>query len=148
MIRVHVICEGQSEEAFVKELLMEPFLQRGVVLLPSLIGKPGHKGGNFKLERLLPEVKNRLLSDNECYCTTFFDFYGLPATFPGKAETNPNDPIEIKSQIIKDALVAKLTEKIGQNAMVRFIPFIQMYEFEALLSLKNQLNPLRGCLSR
>lgn len=58
MIRVHVICEGQTEEAFVNELLMEPFLALGIYLLPALIGKPGHKGGNFKFERLLHEVRN------------------------------------------------------------------------------------------
>ena len=113
MIRVHVICEGQTEEAFVKELLVDSFLAKGILLLPALIGKPGHKGGNFKFDRLLPEVKNRLLGDKDCYCTTFFDFYGLPETFPGKREVNCNDSIERKSTKVNDALVTKLTEKLG-----------------------------------
>lgn len=133
MIRVHVICEGQTEEAFVKELLVEAFLAKGIQLLPALIGKPGHKGGNFKFERLLPEVKNRLLNDTDCYCTTFFDFYGLPESFPGKRDVVANESIERKSSKVNDALVAKLTEKLGADAMRRFIPFIQMYEFEGLL---------------
>lgn len=133
MIRVHVICEGQTEEAFIKELLVESFLAKGILLLPALIGKPGHKGGNFKFDRLLPEVKNRLLGDKDCYCTTFFDFYGLPETFPGKREVNCNDAIERKSTKVNDALVTKLTEKLGVGVMRRFIPFIQMYEFEGLL---------------
>jgi hypothetical protein len=133
MIRVHVICEGQSEEAFVKELLCPSFYAQGIQLLPALIGRPGHKGGNFKFERLLPEIKNRLLGDSDCYCTTFFDFYGLPESFPGKADTNPNDSIQSKSQVVNDALVVKLTDKVGEDAMRRFIPFIQMYEFEGLL---------------
>ncbi|MCK5355823.1 MAG: DUF4276 family protein [Methyloprofundus sp.] len=133
MIRVHVICEGQTEEAFVKELLIEPFLVIGIILLPALIGKPGHKGGNFKFERLLLEIRNRLLSDSDCYCTTFFDFYGLPESFPGKKAVGVNDTIEQKSNKVNDALVIKLTEKLGADAMRRFIPFIQMYEFEGLL---------------
>jgi hypothetical protein len=133
MIRVHVICEGQTEEAFVNELLAEPFLAKGVLLLPALIGKPGHKGGNFKFERLLPEVKNRLLGDTSCYCTTFFDFYGLPESFPGKRNVMVNETIVQKSSKINDALIVKLTEKLGTDAMRRFIPFIQMYEFEGLL---------------
>jgi len=133
MIRMHVICEGQTEEAFVKELLVEPFLAIGIELRPALVGKPGHKGGNFRFERLLPEVRNRLLSDSDCYCTTFFDFYGLPESFPGKCSTVVNDSIEKKSSKVNDALVSKLTEKLGDSAMRRFIPFIQMYEFEGLL---------------
>ncbi len=133
MIRVHVICEGQSEEAFVNELLCPSFYAQGIQLLAALIGRPGHKGGNFKFERLLPEVKNRLLNDTSCYCTTFFDFYGLPESFPGKTDTSPNDSIQSKSQAVNDALVVKLTDKVGQDAMRRFIPFIQMYEFEGLL---------------
>jgi len=130
---MHVICEGQTEEAFVKELLIVPFLAIGITLLPALIGKPGHKGGNFRFDRLLPEVKNRLLSDSDCYCTTFFDFYGLPESFPGKRSAVVNDTIEQKSSKVNDALVSKLTETLGDDAMRRFIPFIQMYEFEGLL---------------
>ena len=133
MIRVHVICEGQSEEAFVNEILCPNFYPLGIQLLPALIGRPGHKGGNFRIERLLPEVKNRLLSDRSCYCTTFFDFYGLPESFPGKADTNANDSIQRKSDIVNEALIQKLTDGIGKDAMRRFIPFIQMYEFEGLL---------------
>jgi len=133
MIRVHVICEGQTEEAFVKALLIEPFLAKGIILQPALIGKPGHKGGNFRFERLLPEVKNRLLGDSDCYCTTFFDFYGLPESFPGKSLAVVNDTIDQKSNKVSDALVTKLTENLGVDAMRRFIPFIQMYEFEGLL---------------
>ncbi len=84
MIRVHVICEGQTEEMFVNELMRDHFYSFGVVLVPALVGKPGHKGGNFKFERLLSDVRNRLLGDSTAYCTTFFDFYGLPEDFPGK----------------------------------------------------------------
>jgi hypothetical protein len=133
MIRVHVICEGQSEEAFVNELLFPTFYAQGIHLLPALIGRPGHKGGNFKFERLLPEIENRLLGDVNCYCTTFFDFYGLPSSFPGKGDVTANDTIEQKSSKVNEATTRKLTEKLGDNVMRRFIPFIQMYEFEGLL---------------
>lgn len=133
MTIVHVICEGQTEEAFVKELLVEPFAKKGIYLMPGLIGRPGHKGGNFKFERLYPDVQNRLTADNKCYCTTFFDFYGLPESFPGKAAHPTTAMIETKAEGIQTALVELLTEKLGENAMQRFIPYVQMYEFEALL---------------
>ncbi len=101
--------------------------------MPGLIGRPGHKGGNFKFERLAPDIEKRLLADQQCYCTTFFDFYGLPESFPGKNAVDANAPVAVKAQTLQNAFAEKLTEKIGANAMRRFIPYVQMYEFEALL---------------
>lgn len=57
MIRVHVICEGQTEEEFIKEVLSLTFNPLNIFLTPCLIGKPGHKGGNFKYERVLFDIK-------------------------------------------------------------------------------------------
>lgn len=133
MTTVHIICEGQTEEAFVKELLVYPFALKGIYLKPALIGRPGHKGGNFKFERLYPDIEKRLLADQHCYCTTFFDFYGLPESFPGKNDVDTNTPISVKAKTLQDTFTQKLTDKIGTNAMRRFIPYVQMYEFEALL---------------
>ncbi|EGR1548463.1 DUF4276 family protein [Vibrio parahaemolyticus] len=133
MTIVHVICEGQTEESFVNELLVEPFSHKGIYLKPALIGRPGHKGGNFKFERLAPDVEKRLLADKNCYCTTFFDFYGLPETFPGKNAVNATASVQDKANALQDALNEKLVEKIGEDAMRRFIPYVQMYEFEGLL---------------
>lgn len=133
MIRVHVICEGQTEEMFVNELLQPLFSSKGIYLYPSLIGKPGHKGGNFKFERLYTDVKNRLLGERDSYCTTFFDYYGLPTSFPGKNEASVEASIQGKAAVVKEAMHATLTSKLGETTMRRFIPFIQMYEFKALL---------------
>ncbi|EJC1210120.1 DUF4276 family protein [Vibrio parahaemolyticus] len=133
MTIVHVICEGQTEESFVNELLVEPFAHKGIYLKPALIGRPGHKGGNFKFARLAPDVEKRLLADKNCYCTTFFDFYGLPETFPGKNAVNATASVQEKANALQDALNEKLVEKIGEDAMRRFIPYVQMYEFEGLL---------------
>lgn len=133
MIRVHVICEGQTEEMFIKELLCSIFMARGILLVPALVGKPGHKGGNIKFERLHADVKNRLLGDRTAYCTTFFDYYGLPQSFPGKDTPAPQADIQIKASALQDAMTAELIRLIGEDPMRRFIPFVQMYEFEALL---------------
>lgn len=133
MIRVHVICEGQTEEMFVNEVLAENFVAQGIYLQPSLIGKPGHKGGNFRFERLLTDVRMRLLGDPTAYCTTFFDFYGLPPDFPGKQEAARLSDNADKARCITEAMSARLQETLGSEAMRRFIPYVQMYEFEGLL---------------
>ncbi|MBA4446849.1 DUF4276 family protein [Cylindrospermopsis raciborskii] len=73
MIRVHIICEGQTEEDFIKEVLRPHFSQKGIAVYPSLIGKPGHKGGNFKIERLLNDVRNRNVQMHEFEALLFSD---------------------------------------------------------------------------
>lgn len=133
MIRVHVICEGQTEETFVKGLLTAHFEALGIYLYPALLGKPGHKGGNVKVDRLLTDIRNRLLGDPRAYCTTFFDFYALPPDFPGKAAAAVHRTVEEKAHAIGSGLVAVFQPQLGENAIRRFIPYVQMYEFEGLL---------------
>jgi Domain of unknown function (DUF4276) len=133
MIRVHVICEGQTEEMFVNEMLLPIFQPKGIVLVPALLGEPGHKGGNVKIERVVKDVRLRLLSDTTAYCTLLIDFYGISTNFPGYQEASRMNQHVTKSEIIISEMVKVIEAEVGQNAMRRFIPYIQMYEFEALL---------------
>ena len=82
---------------------------------------------------LLHDIKTRLLRDADCYCTTFFDFYALPQSFPGRQEAKQLRGAETKSECLCWRLVEKLTLDIGENAMRRFIPYVQMHDFEGLL---------------
>ncbi len=133
MVRVNIICEGQTEETFIKEVLYHFFVTKSIYLKPILIGKPGQKGGNFTFERLLKDIRIQL-SDSTAYCTTLFDFYGLPGDFPGREKaqtmTNINDKAECIAQNLVDALRGN---KISTDSLRRFIPYVQMYEFEGLL---------------
>ncbi|MDY0221822.1 MAG: DUF4276 family protein [Desulfobacterium sp.] len=133
MIRVHVICEGHTEEMFVNELLVTPFSLKGILLLPAKIGRPGHKGGNVNYQRLLVDIRQRLLNDSSCYCTTLLDYYGLPTAFPGKTEAESFLNSREKFRRVVESLSGEVTKALGQGAGRRFIPYIQMYEFEALL---------------
>lgn len=133
MLRVHIICEGQTEETFVNNLLAPAFLAHNIMLLPSLIGKPGHKGGNVKLERLMNDVRIRLLGDKQSYCSTLFDYYGLPESFPGRLTSAMKMTVTEKAAEIESYLRIAITEKLGADVARRFIPYVQMYEFEGLL---------------
>ena len=132
MIRLHVICEGHTEEMFVNELLMAPMMSKGVLLCPAKIGRPGHKGGNVNFQRLIADVRLRLLRDPACYCTTLLDYYGLPSAFPGKASADAYRNSQAKYQTVSDALSREVERVLGEAAR-RFIPYIQMHEFEGLL---------------
>jgi hypothetical protein len=133
MIRVHVICEGQTEETFVKELLEPHFQANNIQLQPALLGIAGHKGGNVKFERLFIDIRNRLKGDQKAHCTTFFDFYALPTKFPGKVEASKLLSIEAKADCVCVELTKKLEEEFGSEVIRRFIPYVQMYEYEGLL---------------
>ena len=87
MVRIRIICEGQTEEAFVKNILAPYFSLRNIHLFPSLIGKSGHKGGAVKINRLFTDIHTHLSNDTGSYCSTFFDYYGLPKEFPGKSNS-------------------------------------------------------------
>ena len=124
MLRVHVICEGHTEEMFVNELLMPHLNNKGIAIIPAKIGKPGHKGGNVCLERLLFDLKRRLLSDKTCYCTTLLDYYGLPGNFPGKSDAIKWKESKTKFGAVTEALFIEITKALG-HASARFIPYIQ-----------------------
>ena len=132
MIRVYVICEGLTEETFVKGILKDSMISKHVCLIPTLIGKPGKKGGDVRFERLLKDIRNTL-RDREAYCTTFLDFYGLTGDFPGRLDALDKNGARNKAECFLTVFTARLAEELGENMIRRFIPYIQMYEFEGLL---------------
>lgn len=138
MIRVKIICEGATEETFVRELLHKAFIldhNHPIDLSPIPIGTGKHRGGRINYDRLYVRVRNLLQEDRNAYCTTFFDYYGLPSEFPGKEKARELRSIEDKVAAVCDAMREKLTEEkeIGIERIRRFIPYVQMHEFEALL---------------
>lgn len=132
MTRVHVICEGQTEEMFVNEVLVEALSPKGIHLYPSLLGKPGHKGGHVNFDRLLTDIRARLLGDASSYCTTFFDFYGIDEDL-STMKSNSASSTGQKSEFFLNELCRRLSSTIGVDPMRRFIPYVQMHEYEALL---------------
>lgn len=134
MIRVHIICEGQTEETFVKELLAPHFTPLQIFVQPALIGTPGHKGGAVNAKRMITDCYLRLLGDQTSYCTTFFDFYALPGNFPGREAADQKSSIADKAGCIQTEFAEALQVRIHDDkAMRRFIPYVQMYEYEGLL---------------
>ena len=133
MNHVHIICEGTTESGFAKAVLAPHLALKGIMLHPARIGRIGQKGGNITFDRLRRDIGARLTSHREAYCTTFIDFYGLPQDFPGKREAARFVSLEDKQAAVCGELENQLREAIGENVMRRFIPYVQMHEFEALL---------------
>lgn len=73
------------------------------------------------------------MREKTAYCTTFFDFYGLPGDFPGKAAAAEKVTVADKARCVEVSLVQQLEKRLGQELLRRFIPYVQMHEFEGLL---------------
>ena len=133
MTRLYIICEGQTEATFVQELLTPYFLPFGLYLTPTLIGRSGQKGGNVSFTRLLTSLKPLLMGGHKPYCTTFIDFYGLREQFPGKRDAVRLTTLSHKANMIYAELNRELKSEIDFYSLQRFVPYVQMYEFEGLL---------------
>ena len=133
MKEVIVVCEGQAEEVFVNEILAPALWDGNVLLSPRLIATSRHsKGGSLKGQRVLRFLRNTLRERRSTYVTTFFDLYGLPSDFPGRAETAQEmDPVE-QAIAVESEFHSAVIDAVGCRPD-RFLPHIQPHEFEALL---------------
>lgn len=133
MVRVLVVVEGQTERA-VLQVLLAPYLgTRGISLNPRILGKPGHKGGARHFDAPSREITALVKQERESFVTTFFDYYAMPLSWPGVKESK-GSPRRNIPQIVEHALHEAIKSKLGDSFNpARFIPYVQMYELEALL---------------
>lgn len=131
---LHILCEGQTEERFVKEVL-SPYLQqfniypKPILLLTSK--KKNARGGMLsyaQAKRDLTILQKQFRDNNSEHhlFTTMFDYYALPDDFPGVEESIDIQDVRSRISFLED----KFAEELGGSA---FIPYIQLHEFEALL---------------
>jgi hypothetical protein len=95
---IAVICEGETEETFIKRILSPDLESHGKTLKPFLLG--GLEQGGYP--KLAKEVRKRLHERGIAYVTTMVDLYGLPKNFPQKS-TAPSEPYE-RVQFLEEAL--------------------------------------------
>ena len=114
--------------------IVSPYLSTlNVAVTAPRIGTSGKKGGAVTLNRLRENVRDCLLQDRNSYCTTFVDFYGIDSDFPGKKEAGRKLGLSDKQRVLCDAFADQLAQSLGEGPMRRFIPYVQMHEFEGLL---------------
>ena len=131
VIQVLALVEGQTEEAFVKEVLNHYFASQHIFLNPIILTTkkvkhgPNYKGGLVSYGQFRRDAI-RLLEDKNIWLTSFIDYYGLPDDFPSlKKSKELKTPVE-QVKYLEDALTTSINHD-------RFIPYIQLHEFEALL---------------
>ncbi len=150
MIRVNVVAEGQSEMYFVQKMLsVYPFsIMKNIemysrAVLTSKDQKTGYeyRGGLKDYKKPKRDIIQWLKESPNTYVTTMFDLYRLPNEFPGYQEAmvqqNHYESVSILERELKKDILLELPN-INPN---RFIPYIQLHEFEALFFV--ELNKLK-----
>lgn len=130
-----VFCEGQTEQAFCKKVLNPHFFPNSDRAIQTLaVGQTRNDRhiyglGSDSYKRLRTFITNsfKQRSGSQYVFTSFIDLYALPEGFPGleaarKDVANPRPYVE--------ALEAAFAKDLDYW---RFVPHIQLYEFETLL---------------
>lgn len=133
MKRIFVLVEGQTEEQFVKELLVPNFSREPyniyfypiTITTKTLKHKPNFKGGVNSYESVKTNLLKLFNDSSVKIITTMIDYYKLPSDFPGYKDM-PN--VDFYGKV--SYLEKKFKEDINNN---KFIPYLQVHEFEAYL---------------
>lgn len=131
---IHILCEGPTEERFVKDVL-SPYLRqfgistKTVLLLTSKKknaygGMLGYCQVKGDLSRLLKQYPDN--NSERHLFTTMFDYYALPDDFPGFDDAARKADVRDRVAVLEK----ELKRAIGSD---RLFPYIQIHEFEALL---------------
>lgn len=119
-VRLAISVEGPTEYEFCREVLREHLAAFAVYMEPKIVvtkrnpAGPNSTGGAIGIDRVLREIKPLLRSFD--YVTTLYDFYGFKDRVAGG---------------LPDTLCSRISERLGHPR--HFIPYVQRYEFEALL---------------
>ena len=132
-IRLNFIVEGQTEETFVNIVLRPHLAVFGVFSSARCVETSRrrnvkHSGGMTDYARAKKDILQWMRNDqnSDARFTTMFDFYALPDDFPSYAgATQQSDPYD-RVKALEDALSTDIADW-------RFIPYLQLHEFEALL---------------
>jgi len=141
MTRLYMTVEGQTEQAFVSAVLVPHLATCGVYLakarrtgMESRGGGRIPKGGMAKFAQPLRDMKYWLREQKspDARFTMMVDLYDIPNDFPGyEKAAGLSDPYR-RVEVLEKALA----DEMGDD---RFIPYLQVHEFEALVLSKPEM---------
>ncbi|WP_283136902.1 DUF4276 family protein [Rhizohabitans arisaemae] len=133
MPRLHILCEGQTEETVVREIIAPYFAVGDIHVTWSIhktkrpAGGCAYKGGLGTWGRLLPEIRLLLRDSSITLLTTLFDYYGLPGDVPGMATRPHGTPYDRVAHVERS-----MAEAVGDR---RFAPHLVLHEIETWVLL-------------
>ncbi len=134
--RLNITAEGQTEERFVKQTLSVHLGSFNIstavrCVLTSKDKNKFHRGGLVNYLKAKNDILTWLKEDRqpEARFTSMFDLYALPNDFPDFAASEKIANPYQKVAFLEEAFANDIND-------TRFIPYIQLHEFEALLFSK------------
>jgi len=116
MRRLNVLAEGQTEEAFVNEVLSPHLADYGVVASVRCVTtrrdrrRPDivHRGGLPDYAKARRDLERWMAEDGSATFTTMFDLYALPEDFPGyESAARLTDPYD-RVRTLESAMAADI----------------------------------------
>ena len=139
MKRLLICVEGETEESFVDRILGPHLIGNGFSLvIPHLMGmgrERSQRGGVRRWSSVRQEILRHLREDAGRYVSTMVDYYGMPHDWPARAgpftaAMSASD----RADEIEAALLRDVSNEMGTDFNPdRFIPYVMMHEFEAML---------------
>lgn len=129
MKRIIIICEGQTETEFCKDVLAPYFSKWKIFIEAPLIKKSG--GGIVPWNDLKRQIEIHLKQDISVFVTTLIDYYGIPERFgfPDWEVAHLEQNKSVRMEILENGML----HAIQKDLQERFVPYIQLHEFEGLL---------------
>jgi len=130
MVSLLIVVEGQTEEAFVNDVLVPHLRGHHVEATPIIVKTKVTPTGSFrgggKFSAWRKDLRI-LKSDHrkDLRITSLFDLYGLPSDFPEHGLL-----ASLESLARAERAEAILAREVADD---RFIPYVQRHEFEALV---------------
>jgi len=138
--RLFVLVEGETEETFVNEVLAPHLFAKGFQAVSAkLMGNArlrSQRGGVRGWPQVRREILRHLGTDKQVLLSMMVDYYGMPSgrgkgnAWPGRHEAR-GLPSAKRANHVESALTADVQKDLRDTR--RFIPFVVMHEFEALL---------------
>lgn len=130
-VRLYLTVEGETELKFAKETLFPHLAKFEVDVRPRMVltnRKLGERGGALGFQRLKRDTLRMMKEDAqpEARFSTMIDLYALPADYPGWKQAEKQSKPADRVKELEKALAAEFADP-------RFISFLQLHEFEALL---------------
>jgi len=130
-LRLYVVAEGDTERQFADSCLVPHLHARAIATKVTVITtnrKLGKRGGVLSYRQVRDDICRRLKEDGgaEARFSTMLDFYALPQDFPGREEARRQPRAKSRIEVLEAAFANDIADP-------RFIPYLQLHEFEALL---------------
>lgn len=128
MKRLIIVCEGPTENEFCLEVLAPALRNLGIFIETPLVKKSN--GGIVSWPTIKRQIETHLHEGN-AYVSMLVDYYGIRDSymFPGWLESKKISSLSKRWKYLCDNMKADIAPELAP----RFIPYIQIHEFESLL---------------